>query len=255
MELSILGSGCGIPSLEKGAPSHLIVIDNEPLLFDSGSGTLLRLLKVGVDYKQLNHVFYTHRHSDHTSDLIPLIQALRTTPNYKREMKLNIYGPDGFSDFITLLAEGFGSWLLKPNFPLEIHDLSNDALKFKNWTIKTSPVQHSQAAVAYRIESNNEHSICYSGDTDYCPEIIDLAKNADVLILECSFPDDRKVMGHLTPSYAAEIAAKAGCRHLILTHFYPPIDEIEAEIKSKCHKIFNGKISIAHDYMKLKFES
>lgn len=255
MELTILGSGCGVPSLEKGAPGHLIVIDNEPLLFDSGSGTLLRLLKAGIDYKQLNHVFYTHTHPDHISDLIPLIQALRITPNYNRRAKLNVYGPEGFSDFLKLLAGVFGSWLLEPNYPLEIHDLNQEKLKFRNWTIKTSPVQHSRAAIAYRVESNNGRSICYSGDTDYCPEIIDLAKNVDILILECSFPDERKVMGHLTPSYAAEIAAKAECKHLILTHIYPPYEEIEAEISSKCHKIFSGKISIAHDYMKLTLES
>ena len=255
MELTILGSGCGIPSLEKGAPGHLIVVDNEPLPFDSGSGTLRRLLTAGIDYKQLNHVFYTHTHSDHTSDLIPLIQALRTTPNYHRKDKLTVYGPDGFSDFVKLLAEGFGSWLLEPNYPLEFRDLNKNTLKFKNWTIKTSPVQHSRAAIAYRVESKKGHSICYSGDTDYCTEIIDLAKNVDVLILECSFPDNRKVMGHLTPSYAAEIAARSECKHLILTHLYPPFEEIEAEINSKCPKIFSGKISIAHDFMKLTFES
>lgn len=255
MELTILGSGCGIPSLEKGAPGYLIIIDNEPLLFDSGSGTLVRLLKAGVDYKRLNHVFYTHTHSDHTADLIPLIQALRTTPNYHRTEKLNIYGPQDFSDFVKLLAQGFGSWLLEPNYPLEIHELARNHLKFSNWTIKSTPVQHSLAAIAYRIEKNNGHSLVYSGDTDFCSEIIELAKNVNILILECSFPDRRKVPGHLTPSEAAEIAAKAGCEHLILTHLYPPYEELEAEIISKCHKIFNGKILIAHDYMKLTFES
>jgi len=255
MELTILGSGCGIPSLQRGAPGHLIRIDNEPLLFDSGCGTLLRLLNVGIDYKQLNHVFYTHTHSDHTADLIPLIQALRTTPNYKRKEKLFLYGPDGFSNFLKILTQVFGEWLLDPSFPVEIHELNKDQLKFTNWSIKTIPVQHSQAAIAYRVESKNGHSIVYSGDTDYCLEIIELAKGTDILILECSFPDNRKLKGHLTPSEAAEIAEKAGCKHLILTHLYPPIDELEADIHSKCHKIFNGQISIARDYLKLNFES
>lgn len=255
MELTILGSGCGIPSLQRGAPGYLIKIDNEPLLFDSGSGTLLRLLNVGIDYKQLNHVFYTHTHSDHTADLIPLIQALRTTPNYKRKEKLHIYGPEGFNDFLNILTQVFGSWLLDPNFPFEIQELSHDLLKFSNWSIKTIPVQHSQSAIAYRVESKAGHSIVYSGDTDYCPEIIELAKEADILILECSFPDNRKLKGHLTPSEAAEIAAKAKCEHLILTHLYPPVEQLEIDIHSKCHKIFDGKISIAQDYMKLNFES
>lgn len=255
MELTILGSGTGIPSLQRGAPGHLIQIDNEPLLFDSGSGTLLRLLKIGIDYKQLNHVFYTHTHSDHTADLIPIIQALRTTPNYKRTEKLNIYGPNGFANFLQILTQAFGEWLLDPSFPVEIYELNRDQLNFSNWSVTTIPVQHSQAAIAYRVESKNGHSIVFSGDTDYCPEIIELAKGADILILECSFPDIRKMNGHLTPSEAAEIAKQAECGHLILTHLYPPVDELEAEIKSKCYKIFSGKISIARDYMKLNLES
>jgi ribonuclease BN (tRNA processing enzyme) len=255
MELTILGSGTGIPSVQRGAPGYLIKIDNDPLLFDSGSGTLLRLLNIGIDYKQLNHVFYTHTHSDHTADLIPLIQALRTTPNYKRKEKLFLYGPEGFATFLKILTQVFGEWLLDPSFPVEIHELNGDQLKFTNWLVKTIPVQHSQAAIAYRVESNDGHSIVYSGDTDYCPEIIELAKGADVLILECSFPDNRKIKGHLTPTEAAEIAEKAKCKHLILTHIYPPIEELEAEIQSKCPKIFSGKISIAQDYMKLNFES
>ena len=255
MKLTILGSGTGIPSLQRGAPGHLIHIDNEPLLFDSGSGTLLRLLKVGVDYKQLNHVFYTHTHSDHTADLIPLIQALRTTPNYKRTERFHIYGPAGFRNFLQILTGAFGAWLLDPSFPVEIHELKRDQLNFPEYSIKTIPVQHSQAAISYRVESREGHSIVYSGDTDYCQEIIELAKGADVLILECSFPDNRKMKGHLTPSEAGEIAKQANCGHLILTHLYPPVDELKAEIKIKCPKIFGGKISIAHDDLKLKFES
>lgn len=251
MELTILGSGCGIPTLNKSAPGHLILIENEPLLFDSGSGTLARLLDVGISYKQLNHVFYTHTHSDHTADLIPLLQALRTTPGYTRKNVVNLYGPEGFSDFTRVMAEIFGSWLLVPEFPLKVRDLGKDRLQFASWSVATMPMQHSRSAIGYRIETNDGRSIVYSGDTDLCPEIIELASQANVLILECSFPDNQKMTGHLTPSEAATIAAEANCRHLVLTHLYPPFDIIEAEIQNKVHKIFNGKISIAQDFMKI----
>lgn len=252
MELTILGSGCGIPTLNKSAPGHLIMIENEPLLFDSGSGTLARLLHVGISYKQLNHVFYTHTHSDHTADLIPLLQALRTTPGYTRENDINLYGPKGFSDFTRIMAEIFGSWLLVPGFPLKVRDLGKDRLQFDSWSVATMPMQHSRSAIGYRVETNDGRSVVYSGDTDLCPQIIELASQANVLILECSFPDNQKMAGHLTPSDAAIIAAEADCQHLVLTHLYPPFDVIEAEINSKVHKIFKGKISIAQDFMKIK---
>ena len=73
MELTILGSGCGIPSLERGAPGILIKIDNQPLLFDSGPGTLVRLLETGVDYKSIEHVLKTH-----TPDLMSIPEVIGT---------------------------------------------------------------------------------------------------------------------------------------------------------------------------------
>ncbi|MDZ7375727.1 MAG: MBL fold metallo-hydrolase [candidate division KSB1 bacterium] len=254
MEWTILGAGTGIPMLDRGAPGHLMKIKDEQVLFDSGSGTLLRLLQLGVDYKQLNYVFYTHTHSDHTADLIPLIQALRTTPEYQRANTLHLYGPTGFNVFLHTLSQAFGLWLISPNFPLRIHELRYDTLEFAGWSVRTIPVKHSQSAIAYRVESESGRSIVYSGDTDYCPEIIELAYQADLLILECSFPDDAKVAGHLTPSLAAEIASSAQCKHLILTHLYPPIEPLEAEIQQRCHRIFSCRISIARDLMKITVE-
>jgi len=253
MELTILGSGSGIPSLERGTPGHLIKIGNEPLLFDSGSGTLQRLLKTGTDYRDLNHVFYTHHHSDHTAELVPLIQALRVTPGYHRKKTLHLYGPVGFGDFVERLALAYGSWVLTPGFPIEIHQLERDQLGSRNWTVKTAPVRHSVPAIAYRIESHGR-TIVYSGDTDYCDEIIELAAGSDVLILECSFPDRKKVPGHLTPSEAGQIAAQAGCGQLILVHLYPPYEEVETDIQSKCHDFFHGKILIARDNLNVTIE-
>ena len=117
MEITILGSGCGIPSLVRSAPGILIKIKNHPLLFDSGAGTLVRLLKTGVNYKDLEYIFYTHLHSDHCADLVTLIQALWTTPNFKRTAPLYLFGPDGFSDFMESLEQAFGSWVTAPEFP------------------------------------------------------------------------------------------------------------------------------------------
>lgn len=251
MELTILGSGCGIPSLKRSAPGILININNEPILFDSGAGTLVRLLKIGIDYKNLKHVFYTHTHSDHSADLVPLIQALWTTPDFQRIEPLNLYGPEGFSDFIQTLSQAFGSWVIEPNFPLHIKELNRDRLLFADFSIEYLPMQHSNAAIGYRIETNNGSSIVYSGDTDKCPEIIQLAKKADILILECSLPENSKVSGHLIPSEAADIAAQAECKHLILTHFYPPYEKLEKEIKTIVPNIFQGKLSLAHDFMKI----
>ena len=71
-----------------------------------------------------------------------------------------------------------------------------------------------------------------------------------MLILECSFPDEMKVEGHLTPSLAGRIARKAHCRRLILTHLYPLCDEYD--ILRQCRKEFAGEVIVAHDLLRVK---
>ncbi|OQX95926.1 hypothetical protein B6I21_02970 [candidate division KSB1 bacterium 4572_119] len=252
MEVTILGSGCGIPSLERGSPGILLKIDNEPLLFDSGPGTLIRLLKNGVNYTDLRHVFYTHFHSDHTADLIPLLQAMWTTPDFERSEVLNLYGPPRFRNFLAILSQAYGDWVVEPGFPLVIKEFERGTMEFSGYKIHYLPMEHGQSAIGYRIVDESNHVVVYSGDTDYNLEIIELAKNADVLILECSFSDKNKIKGHLTPTEAAEIASRAKCRHLILTHLYPPYDDLEQEIETEVPKIFSGKVSIGFDSMRLE---
>ena len=89
-----------------------------------------------------------------------------------------------------------------------------------------------------------------SGDTDYCQTIIDLAFDVDLLVLECSFPDGKKVEGHLTPSLAGRIAAESHCKRLLLTHLYPVCDQFD--IVGQCKKIFQGHVIMGEDLMRIK---
>ncbi len=252
MELTILGSGCGIPSNSRNAPGIFIRVADELLLFDSGAGTLTQLLKIGVHYTNLNYVFYTHMHSDHVGDLIPLIQALWTTPDFKRLLPLHLFGPLGFSAFLKSMALAFGSWVLTPGFPLLLEELFKAEKKFNGFSVTCRSMNHGESANGYRIQADSGKTIAYSGDTDFNEEIISLALHADVLILECSFPERRKIKGHLVPREAGQIAVQAECKKLLLTHFYPPYEEIEDEIKSIIPTLFRGEVVIAKDLLSIK---
>ena len=109
---------------------------------------------------------------------------------------------------------------------------------------------HISESVGYRIEFNNGKSLAVSGDTDYCKNIIDLAFQVDLLVLECSFPDEKKVEGHLTPSLAARIGLESNCKKLLLTHFYPACDQID--ILEQCRQIYKGEVTLGEDLMKMK---
>ena len=113
-------------------------------------------------------------------------------------------------------------------------------------------MRHSQSSIGYRIKDRNGKSVVYSGDTDTNTEIIKLGRNVNLLILECSFPSGRKVTGHLTPPEACQIAAAANCDHLVLSHLYPPIEELKSEINQVCPKYYDGKVTIASDFIEFK---
>jgi len=246
-EFIILGSGTCIPMANHGAAGIVIKIDDVYLLWDSGSGILQKLSQVGVDFHELRYLFYTHTHIDHIADLVPILQAITVSPLKKRTMPLHIYGPPHFSDFMETLAQAYGQWVTNPDFSVSVAELEQAQLDFDFGKISTAPMRHARSSIGYRLDLPNKVSLTYSGDTDYCEEIIALADHTDFLILECSFPDHRKMEGHLTPSLAAQIAAAVDCQHLILTHRYPVFENID--IEAICRKYYHGRISLAHDRM------
>lgn len=77
--------------------------------------------------------------------------------------------------------------------------------------------------------------IVYSGDTAPCEAMVQLAKGADLLIHEATFAHAHRELaarsGHATAVQAACIAAAAGVRALVLTHFSPRYDDERAEVK------------------------
>lgn len=247
MEIIILGSGTGVPSLKRGAPGLVIRIGREILLFDSGPGTLNRLLKVGIDYKRLDYIFYTHFHPDHFAELVPFLFACKYHSS-PRKKPLIIIGPKGIGNLYFNLLEVYGEWITPVKYTVEIKEINVEPFIGKGWRIYSKPLRHTDPSIGYRIEKDNK-SIVYSGDTDYCPEIVELAKNSDLFILECSFPERYRVKGHLTPRLAGKIGRESGCKRLVLTHIYPICDKYK--ILPECKKEYKGKITLAKDLLRI----
>jgi ribonuclease BN (tRNA processing enzyme) len=248
MELIILGSGTGVPSLKRGSPGFLVKTENQSILLDGGSGTLVRMLQAGVTYKDLDSVLYTHIHPDHCADLVPLLFACKYQEE-PRQKDLFIIGGRGFRDYFEGLRWVHGSWIESQTFHIHMFEVAADEVTVGDLQVTALPLDHMRESVGYRITSPQGKSLVYSGDTDYCPNIVELARGADLLILECSFPEGRKVPGHLTPALAGRIAHEAECKRLCLTHFYPPCDH--ADIKGMCRQVFKGEVILAEDMMRI----
>ena len=108
---------------------------------------------------------------------------------------------------------------------------------------------HTPESIAFRIEFEDGKSVVISGDTDSTPKLAEFAFRTDLLVLECSFPDGKKVEGHLTPALAGKIATESRCKRLLLTHLYPLCDQFD--MQEQCRRTFQGEIILAADLMRI----
>jgi ribonuclease BN (tRNA processing enzyme) len=250
MELIILGSGTTVPLAERASPSIALFIGKVFLLLDIGPGTVRQLASAGLAHEDIDYVAISHLHPDHTADLIHIIFATRHPPVLEKRKPFTIIGPEGFSRFMEGLKKPYGTWLDLPDGLMEIEEMHSDKRdrrRFKGFILLSAPLRHTAQSIGFRIEDNSGNSMVYSGDTGYCEEIVDFAKDADLLILESSFPDGQEKEGHLTPSQAGEIAARSGAKKLVLTHFYPEC--LRTDIEAQCRKTYQGELILATDLL------
>jgi len=248
-ELIIIGSGTGIPSLRRSSPGLVVLSDSATLLIDSGPGALRKMLEVGITYQDIDILLYTHIHPDHVSDLVHVLFACKYA-DLPREKELLCIGGPGFKSYFEKLKNLYGHWIEPQSYPLVIKEASQEAFPYRDLRISSKPMAHISESVGYRIEFKDGRSMAVSGDTDYCQNIIDLASEVDLLVLECSFPDGKKVEGHLTPSLAGRIASESRCKKLLLTHLYPVCDQFD--IVSQCKQIYPGQVILGEDLMRIQ---
>jgi ribonuclease BN (tRNA processing enzyme) len=244
MRLTVLGSGTCVPSLRRNAPGYLLEINGRQILIDCGSGTILQLLKAGKGYEEIDAVFLTHTHPDHVSDLIPLIHALLATPGLVRSKDLLIVGPSGTRTFFKTCIL---SLLRYPDsFRTNLVEIE-DRLDLGFVHVISAHTAHSANSVAYRFE-NGGRSVVITGDTDYDDKVVQLSRETDLLVADCSFPDSLKMPGHMTPGECGLMARRAKAKRLLLSHLYPSTSPDTDRLK-ECRSVFDGDLLLAEDLM------
>ncbi len=244
MKVTILGSGTMVPSLERNSAAVLVENDGIQSLVDFGYGTLHQLARLGLTYHDIDRVYFTHNHPDHMCDLVPFLFATRY-PQDPRTKPLQIVAAPGFEGYFHTLMDAYHRWLVPTEYEIEILVQDEATREYDGLTVETRKVRHMDLSRAYRMTGPTGQSVVISGDTDTCDSLVHLAHKADLLILECSFPDEQKVEGHLSPTPAARMAERAQCQTLCLTHFYPPCD-LE-RFRAICAKEFSGELVFAED--------
>jgi ribonuclease BN (tRNA processing enzyme) len=161
---------------------------------------------------------------------------------------LNVYGPKQMPAMTKLIGEVFPYLIDKIKVKTTILEPGFQAQSDK-WRVTAFPVNHGDfEAYGFLVEAEGKR-IIYSGDTAHSQELIKHAKEADLLIHECSLPDRLKELApnHSTPGEVGQIAAEAEVKTLVITHLYPELLEELGDALRSIRSSFSGKIIVPRD--------
>ncbi|WP_342305006.1 MBL fold metallo-hydrolase [Methanolobus sp. ZRKC5] len=252
MEITFLGTGVGIPQAGRVQSGVLMDFEGKLLLFDCGCGVLGRILESKHKHTDIDGIVLTHLHLDHVGDVLALIKANWLVK--KTDMRL--YGPQGTREWFEKTLDVYD--YLKDRFTVDIIELSpGDEFapegKGGDCTITCAKTVHTNNSLAYRIKSEGK-SVVYTGDTEPCEAVMELAEDADVLIHECSFPLGFPMTNHTTPDMFTLMLEEypINVKELYLTHLYPHMHGHYEEARHHIRKYFTGNVTIAKDLMVIK---
>ena len=112
---------------------------------------------------------------------------------------------------------------------------------------------HRPESLAIKLTDQSGITLVYTSDTGFDEAVARFARDADLLILECSFYRNKPVATHLELADAMRIAELAEPRRVLLTHLYPEWDEIDLAAEAK--KLWPGETIAARDGLRLEILS
>ncbi len=273
LEVVVLGSG-GPRAFGRAGSSYILLVDGTPrILLDAGPGAFLRIGELRLDLEKVDTVLLTHLHIDHSADLPSFFNARALTSD--GPITYRIFGPDGravfpkTSRFIDLLVGAYGAFAYQKTFgaheSFTVRDLaiSLDSPRTKivdddGLVVEEIATHHDDCpSVAYRI-SYKGVVVVFSGDMDASalPNLVQLAKNADMLIFNCAVldpPDSPSQLYelHTPPKKIGQAARDSGAKGLLLSHLAPDVEGEQDAVRKSIRLSFAGPVSFATDRLRL----
>lgn len=249
--LVLLGTQGGplIRSYKQTPSSNLIVYKGMPLIIDTGYGATFKIIEAGINLASLGHIFITHLHSDHYLDLGPLLYNAWISG---QKNQIHIYAPAGIKSIVKSYLESnkydIDTRIKDEGRPdlrklITVHEIK-EGLLLVNSDLEISALKNIHPPIknsfAFRFKLETR-TIVFSGDTAYCPALVDFAMGADYLVHEVMYlpavddivkrrPNATKLIAsikshHTNAEDVGRIAQAAGVKNLILNHFVPPDDK------------------------------
>lgn len=216
MKLTLIGTSNYELEHPFASAGYIVQTKTTTLKLDFGRSNLTGMVHSGIDWKQLDAILISHVHPDHVSDLVQYLQLYTLYRDSGRLTKdIQLVGPEGFNNWFELLKQVVSTnWKHIPT----TREVTNSTLSIGDAHIEVAPMKHVIPTVGYRIEANGT-ALCYTGDAAYSPELVTLAKNADVLLTECSATNEQETQVHMRPKDIARVAQEAKVKTVVLTHY------------------------------------
>lgn len=250
MELVVLGSGTTVPHGDRGCAAYALVSRRgDVLLLDTGPGSTRRYPRVGLDPRRIVGVVNTHHHADHVGEL-PILLFLRNVLEPPIVTPTTLAGPVGHDAFVGAITAAFAPGLGDVEGTLRIVEAKDgDVVPIGPFTVTFREVRHLPGSLGVKVVADGV-SLAFSGDTGPCEALDALIAGVDLALLECSYPASRESTMHLTTRTAAESAARAGPRRLVLSHFYPDVLAVDVAGEVRAHG-YAGPLVLARDELRI----
>ncbi len=249
MRVTLLGTGTSLPDPERVQSGVLVEAGNQKILFDIGSGVLHRIVQTGVNLTTINTVFISHFHVDHSSDFMTLCQSLWLSGF---EGTLHLYAPPPVREWARGIRD-IAFPYLREKIHLAISPLAeNEAIQVGDAVVSVCPTLHGTVqSRAFRIEYGG-HSAVYTSDTAPCPEVIELARDTDLLIHECNWLDGAHPKGvHTAPTELSEVAESTAARLVVLVHVPPEVVNDADRVVKTVGRRTGARVLMGRDLMTL----
>ena len=235
---------------------YLIQTGGTNVLLDCGNGVFGKL-RERIDYVDLDAVILSHLHADHWLDLIPYSYALvyapkqqpvpvHTWPGTDSPARPRLIAPPGAPEVFRQVTSAWGNDdLLESAFRIEEYE-PDATVEVGALRASFHPVPHFIDTFAVNL-SDDGSKVTYSADTRPGDELIETAKDADLLLVEATLPRPERtgVRGHLTPEEAGDHGKRAGAKRVVITHIS---DELGDEwAREEAERGFGGPVEVARE--------
>jgi ribonuclease Z len=243
MKVTMLGTGAALPDPNRGQSAILVSTDSgRHYLLDCGEGATRQMVRADINPADVGVVFLTHLHHDHICDfpffVISGWMLNRTTspillgPKGTQHFAKHLFEDGAFqADFVARSAYSLRKENLQAVRP-DVREIE-PGLVYEDEEVRiiAGHVDHLPHEVCecfgVRIEAEGK-VVAFSGDTKPCAGMLELARDADLLIHECTFPqsfiDHRAKTGvgtyaHTSPLGLGLLARESRAKSVVATHF------------------------------------